>query len=280
MGVSQRGKKGQSKGSRQMIKEFLLVSFCLGLLVMAGFVYKNQALLLTKVRNFWVSVGNNSSPDELQGVREMVGRKVAECLYGIDVSHYQGKIHWDQLQGINPEIPVSFVILRATMGNNGRDRHFSDYWLQAKWKKIPRGAYHYFRPNEPGLEQALHYIREVKLSKGDLPPIVDIEKEPRKKRIGELRRELKIFLDAVEAHYRVKPIIYTMDSFFQSYLSNGDFDGYPLWIANYNLSSLPRTGHWVIWQFSEKGRVKGVDEYVDLNIFRGSKRDFGQLLID
>ena len=115
--------------------------------------------------------------------------------------------------------------------------------------------------------------------KGDLPPIVDVEKEPRKKRIRDLRRELKVFLDAVEQHYHVKPIIYTMDSFFQSYLSNGEFDDYVLWVANYNLAGMPRSAHWSIWQFSERGKIKGVDEYVDLNIFRGSKRDFDRLLI-
>ena len=276
MGVFPRVKKNPGKGSRKMVKEFVLVSSFLVLLVLVGFVYKNQALVFSKVGSLFAS----NTADDLKSVKQMVGSKPSNCLFGIDVSHYQGKIHWDQLQGISPDHPVSFVILRATMGMDGRDRHFSDYWLQAKWKKIPRGAYHYFRPNESGKEQALHFIREVKLGKGDLPPIVDIEKEPRKKRIGELRRELKIFLNAVEAHYRVKPIIYTMDSFFQSYLSNGDFDDYPLWIANYNLDDVPRSSHWVIWQFSEKGKIKGVDEYVDLNIFRGSQREFNQLLID
>lgn len=279
MGVPLRGRNKTGKGTGKMVKEFVVVSFALVLLVLGGFVYKNYQLVLDRVRKICITGGDVHVADEVEHVRQLVGLKPADCLFGIDVSHYQGKIHWDRLNGINPDVPVSFVILRATMGKDGCDRHFSDYWLQAKWKKVARGAYHYFRPNEPGLDQALHFISQVRLGAGDLPPIVDIEKEPRKKRISDLRRELKNFLDTIEAHYRVKPIIYTMDSFFQSYLSNGDFDDYPLWIANYNRSSVPRSAHWVIWQFSERGRIKGVDEYVDLNIFRGSKREFDQLLI-
>lgn len=262
-----------------MIKEFILITLCLVILVCIGFAYKHRSRILSKEDGFWTSVFRSGSSDDIDTVEEIVDRKSVDCMFGIDVSHYQGKIHWDQLGDINAEIPVSFVILRATMGKDGQDRHFADYWLQAKWKNIPRGAYHYFRPNETGIEQAKHFISQVQLEKGDLPPIVDVEKEPRKKRIRDLRRELKIFLDAIESHYRIKPIIYTMDSFFQSYLSEGEFDDYPLWVANYNLAGMPRSGHWVIWQFSERGKIKGVDEYVDLNIFRGSKREFDRLLI-
>lgn len=221
------------------------------------------------------------APDSKQHTLQSVTQKLPrqEYLYGIDLSHYQGEIQWNQIQEIAPEVPVSFVILRATMGENGYDRHFEDHWLQVKWKKKVRGAYHYFRPNEDGSLQAQQFISKVKLLPGDLRPIVDLEKEPRKKKIHDLRRELTICLRTLEAHYKVKPILYTMDSFYQSYLQTDEFKEYPLWIANYNLNQTPKTTHWIMWQFSEKGSLKGINEKVDLNLFRGGQKKLQQYLL-
>jgi lysozyme len=83
----------------------------------------------------------------------------------------------------------------------------------------------------------------------------------------------------VEAHYGVKPIIYTGDSYFQDNLDGNDFHDYPLWIANYNLVRKPKTNHWVIWQFSEKGEMSGIKGKVDLNVLRGGKNALDNLLI-
>jgi lysozyme len=48
-------------------------------------------------------------------------------------------------------------------------------WLGAKKNKLR--AYHYYRPNENSLEQA-ELLLKLFLNKGDLPPVLDIEKLP------------------------------------------------------------------------------------------------------
>ena len=98
-----------------------------------------------------------------------------DYLFGIDVSEYQGIINWNQLETLKDEGGPSFVIIRSTAGQDHRDRYFTSNWRESKQKQIIRGAYHYYRPNENGIEQAEFFIKNVKLSPGDLPPIIDIE---------------------------------------------------------------------------------------------------------
>lgn len=272
--------KRAGKANNNQLVQFIVVFILLAGAGFSLYLVKTNNAIWPRVKGLFIELTSaGGHKDDSRKALNLVDGSSRKMLMGIDMSHYQGRIDWSKLNGINSSTPISFIFLRATMGKNGNDRHFEEYWIQAKWKGIARGAYHYFRPNEPGKEQAEKFISTVKLEKGDLPPVVDIEKEPRKRRISLLRKELKIFLDIVEKHYGVRPIIYTMDSFFCSYLSNGDFDDYPLWIANYNLASLPQTSGWTIWQFSDKGKIDGVDEYVDLNLFRGSREEFDRFLI-
>ena len=190
-------------------------------------------------------------------------------VFGIDVSQYQGNIKWESIKLIHNEFPVGFIFIRATMGALKKDTKFNKNWKGALKQNKPFGAYHYFRPNENATKQAQNFIRTVKLRSGDLPPVLDIEEHPRNKSMAELKSELKIWLDLVEAHYKVKPIIYSSDKFFTHFLEK-EFNGYPLWIANYNTWMKNPKEHWDIWQFSERGKVNGINGYVDLNIFHGN----------
>jgi lysozyme len=54
-----------------------------------------------------------------------------------------------------------------------------------------------------------------------------------------------------------------------------------LWIAWYNVNGNPNdiTSNWVFWQFSDKGRVKGIEGDVDLNVFNGKIKDLDGLRI-
>jgi lysozyme len=56
---------------------------------------------------------------------------------------------------------------------------------------------------------------------------------------------------------------------------------YPLWIAHYTAKpqpNIPATwNNWVLWQFSEKGKVNGVKGSVDRDRFNGSLDDLRAL---
>ncbi len=209
-------------------------------------------------------------PPRLQGYSKL----------GIDVSHYQGKIKWDLLDKID-EKAISFVFIRATQGKNGKDNQFDANWKLAKNKGFIRGAYHYYRPNENSIKQAENFIKYVKLQKGDLPPVLDIEKFSRIQSRRSLQIALKKWLNKVEEHYGVKPIIYTGASHYKDLLDNDDFNEYILWVANYNDIKVPfkQEVEWEFWQYRDWGYVKGIKGDVDLNVFNGDLTQLESLLI-
>lgn len=197
-------------------------------------------------------------------------------VFGFDISQYQGKIDWDKLSSSNEDFPLRFVFIRATAGKNLTDTSFKTNWSLSKEKGFIRGAYHYYRPNENSLKQADNFIKTVKLKKGDLPPVLDIEKIPSEQSLDSLRVGLQRWLDKVEKHYGVKPIIYSGESFYTDFLQK-EFKGYNLWIANYSFFEEEIRKEWLFWQFTDKAELKGIDGYVDINIYNGGSIAFNRI---
>lgn len=199
-------------------------------------------------------------------------------VYGIDISHHQGYIDWEEFRRYNKsKKPISFVYIKATEGSDHKDTRFDENWKEAKRSGLLRGAYHYFSTTSTGLEQANMFIRTVKAGKGDLPPVVDVEETP--KNIADFKEELKIFISKIEEHYGVKPVIYSGRKYKEQYLTDKFFDLYPLWIANYYVDTLDIKENWSIWQCTDKGEIPGIDHYVDINVFNGNADKLQELVI-
>ena len=198
---------------------------------------------------------------------------------GIDISHYQATIEWEHLRNASMNNdPVRFVIIKATEGTTLMDENFNYNFYQAKRNDFIRGAYHFFVPGIDAKQQARFFMRQVHLEPGDLPPVLDVEKmgnlTPQ-----QLRRDVKTWLDMVEARYHVKPIIYTGYKFKMDYLNDSIFQPYPYWIAHYYVEKLAYKGPWVMWQHTDCGRVSGIRGQVDCNIFNGSVQDLMEFLL-
>ncbi|MCZ8197276.1 MAG: GH25 family lysozyme [Flavobacterium sp.] len=187
---------------------------------------------------------------------------------GFDVSQFQGEINWSEIDSVEG-FKLDYVFIRATAGSDKLDSRFEENWSNARKHKFIRGAYHYYRPNENSLEQAKNFINNVKLRKGDFPPVLDIEKLPESQSVDSLKVGLKRWLIAVENHYKVKPIIYSGEKYYEDFLKE-EFEGYTFWIANYNFWVEGIKDDWQFWQFTEKARINGVSENVDINIYNGS----------
>ena len=199
-------------------------------------------------------------------------------VYGIDVSHHQGEIDWKRLKRGTPnEPPISFVYIKATEGSSHSDKRFETNWKEAKRHGFIRGAYHYFSTESPGDKQARLFISRVKLEPGDLPPVGDVEDEPTN--AAAYREELKKFVTALEEHYGVKPVIYTYKKFHERHINNAHFKDYPLWIARYNANDPGIDCKWIMWQCSEKGKLPGIREMVDINVLNGSMIELEKLRI-
>lgn len=200
-------------------------------------------------------------------------------VHGIDISHYQGKIDWELLtHNREAKFPIHFIFLKATEGGDHGDDTFTQNFGQARKYGFIRGAYHYFIPKTDAHKQADFFIRTVQLAKGDLPPVLDVETTG-KQSPQELKTAVKTWLDRVEAHYGVKPILYTSYKFKKRYLSDSIFNAYPYWIAHYYVDSVRYEGKWHFWQHTDVGTVPGIEEEVDLNVFNGTMEELLELTL-
>jgi lysozyme len=202
-------------------------------------------------------------------------------IHGIDISHHQGKIDWGELKdnGSINNCPIRFVMIKATEGATQTDDNFRENFYQAREYGFTRGAYHFYSVHTPAEQQAYHFMKTVKLEMGDLPPVLDVEHKPKKQTDEEFKAEVQRWLQLVEDHYQVKPIIYTYYKFKQRYLSDAVFDQYPYWIAHYYVDSLEYQGPWKFWQHTDVGRLPGIKGNVDFNIYNGSYYDLRQMTI-
>lgn len=200
-------------------------------------------------------------------------------LHGIDVSKYQHTIAWDEVKAMKvQEVEMTFAFVKATEGIGNTDPQFKRNWKKAKEAGLYRGAYHFFIASKDGRLQAENFVDKVDLESGDLPPVLDVE-QLNGTTAEVFKKEVKEWLDIVEEHYGVKPIIYTNVDFYTRNLGS-DFDKYPLWAAHYYQPEEPRINrNWTFWQHSDEGRVNGITSPVDFNVFNGNSYDFQKMLV-
>lgn len=200
-------------------------------------------------------------------------------IHGIDVSHHQGYIAWDAVRQMRDgSVKIGFVFIKATEGLSLKDSRFKRNWKESREQGLKRGAYHYFLPDKSAQGQANHFIRTIRLEKGDLPPVLDVE-ETRGVPPGQLKKRVREWLEIVGRHYGVKPIIYASPAFYDNYLGR-EFNDHTLWVAHYVRRHRPRIVRgWKFWQFSESARVNGIRSKVDFNVFNGDSLEFRKLLL-
>lgn len=214
---------------------------------------------------------------------------------GLDVSQYQGQIDWKELslnhndiagsaeyfkdKTLGDHLQVQFVFVRATKSNCVTDAYFRTNFEEAKNNNIIRGAYHFLIDSVSGTKQAEHFLSVAKLEKGDLPPVLDIEKDTKngntielKVSVDQWRKIAKEWLDVVEKHYGVKAIIYTNLSGYSNWIKDDKvLCDHDIWIASSqgNYQKLPKG--WKFWQFTQEGHTTGITEnVVDMNLFNGN----------
>lgn len=185
---------------------------------------------------------------------------------GVDVSWHQGAIDWRTLAADD----VAFAYIKATEGGDHVDPRFAFNWREARATGMHVGAYHFFTLCRSGVSQAQNFIAVVPREADALPHAVDLE------HMGPCRRgptmpdvvaEARAFMDRVEAHYGVRPIIYTTREFHDAHLAA--LEGERFWIRSLGVAPRFRERDWVIWQHHNRGHRNGVSGPIDLNAFRG-----------
>jgi len=101
----------------------------------------------------------------------------------------------------------------------------------------------------------------------DLIPMIDVETKSGLP-TAEFCDSLIKFITLVEEAYKQKPLIYTFTNFYNAHLQ-GVVDGYPLMIAQYNgIEPELKDGRDItLWQYTGKGRINGINGFVDKSRF-------------
>ncbi|MGQ0533441.1 MAG: glycoside hydrolase family 25 protein [Caulobacteraceae bacterium] len=187
-------------------------------------------------------------------------------IQGVDVSWHQGAIDWRTLAADD----IAFAYIKATEGADHVDPRFAFNWEHAAAAGLYRGGYHFFTLCQPGARQASNFIAVVPRVEAALPPALDLE------HMGPCREgptmpdvitEARVFLDRVEAHYGVRPIIYTTREFHDAHLTQ--LTGERFWLRSIATPPSFRQRDWIIWQHHNRGHRRGVSGPIDLNAFRG-----------
>lgn len=188
-------------------------------------------------------------------------------VHGIDLSHYQGQVFWEH---VGQNMKMAYVYLKATEGGDRIDDRYERNIQLAHRYGIKVGSYHFFRPKSPAAEQLRNFRMQCRPAEQDLIPMIDIETTGGLSS-SEFCDSLIKFLGMVEKEYRQPPLLYTFRNFYNWHLQ-GKVNDYQLMIAMYQPEEpvLEDRRDITMWQYTSKGRLKGISGYVDKSRFMGN----------
>lgn len=194
---------------------------------------------------------------------------------GIDVSKHNGDIDFEQVS----DDDYQFVFIKASEGKTYKDDAFERNYEQAREAGLKVGAYHFFRKNRTAREQADNLLAAIRGKHLDLPLVIDLEDDwgngATVSRQTAIDRVMEMIDILAGKGYRV--MIYTNLDGYEKYYKDllGDHD---LWLCSFTSPDLlPNVPH-CIQQFSHEGEVNGVKGKVDLNVYRGTKKEWQRYL--
>lgn len=190
---------------------------------------------------------------------------------GLDLSHHNGRIRYEELDSLD------FIFLKVTEGTSVTDKTFEKHYFEFREKEIAIGAYHFFRFDIDGKEQAKHFLNHIAGKKFQIPLVVDVEYDnnpdtPREKVI----MRLHAFMNEVKKRTGINPIIYTNGVGYSDFISD-EFGDHTLWLSATN-TWRPMMTDCTFWQFNTEANLSAITHDVDLNVFRGSREEWTDYL--
>ncbi len=237
----------------------------------------------------------------------------AQFLDGIDVSHWQGTIDWNQVKNDG----IDFAFVKATEGVDFIDPRYQQNMQGAIAAGVHTGPYHFTRidsfngvpftsydgsPFLPGSDPYVDAVGEANdfldaitpyYNTGlHLPPVADVEGLPD---FGDQSLErtfisnwMQLFSDTVSDALGVRPLIYTSKFGANNRYTPEVAAQHDLWLAWWKgtgtsdppvQSDTPLFDRWQFWQYTSTGSVAGISGNVDRNVFEGTLTDLESLLI-
>ena len=213
------------------------------------------------------NTNNNSNKQKLKMEDAIKTYKKDNNMIGIDISAWQDQIDFKKVK----EAGVEFVIIRIGFGHKNNelilDKRFKEYISGAKEAKLKIGLYFYSyaKNTKETIEQAKWIINELNGEKLDLPIAFDWEDWSK---FNSYNVSLTDINDIAESFIKeINDNGYTgMIYSSKYYLENiWNLNKYPTWLAHYTKQT-NYDREYLLWQFSNQGKVNGINTDVDLDI--------------
>ena len=195
-------------------------------------------------------------------------------IVGIDISSHNGDIDFYKVKNDD----FSFVIIKASEGEDVLDSLFTTNYNRAKANGLKVGAYHYFRKNTDGINQAKNFVEAVGWRKLDLPLVIEVEDEINDNVSDDITmKNLNFMIDNLQSR-GFKVMIYTNGNGYKKYVKDRPFVNVNLWLCSFkkpdDIAHIPHQ----LQQYSHHGRVNGINGDVDLDVFNGNEKQWEQWL--
>lgn len=225
-----------------MRKKFLKVMFLVWLFLLSSFT-------------MWYNVAFALAPS-------------SDTIYrGIDVSAYQGRIDYRLVK----ESGIDVVYIKASEGDYLEDPEFRNNYEGARENGLNIGFYHFVRARneEEAIREAEFFARVISGTTPNCRLAMDFEV------FGnltdyEINNISKVFLERTRELTNKEMVIYSNTYDATSIFSYELASRYPLWVAQYGVSTPNDNGKWENWvgfQYWDRGRIDGINGDVDLDRF-------------
>ena len=171
----------------------------------------------------------------------------------VDVSKWQGIMDWPKCEAAG----AKGAYIKATDGL-AVDPRFAANWAGAEL--MPRGAYHFYRPELSASGQVKTFLQILDGDWGEMPPALDVERV--NATVAVLRAGIRLWLQEIEKATGLRPRIYTRASLWDPALGNWSVARqHELWVADYRgyiTPDIPLPWHeWTMYQFSADKNGRG-----------------------
>lgn len=221
----------------------------------------------TKTNN---NTSNASTPKNTVDIKEAIKKyKNESTMIGVDVSTWQDTIDWEKAK----KAGVEFAMIRLGFGHNKKnqmvmDTEYKNNIENAKKAGIPVGVYFfsYAKDVYEAREQAKYVINTLNGITLELPIAFDWENWNNFNSYNISLTDINLIADAFineVTKHGYQGTLYSSKYYLENIWNVGSKD---TWLAHYTSSKSSYSKPYTMWQFSNKGKVDGINGLVDLNV--------------
>lgn len=185
---------------------------------------------------------------------------------GIDVSSWQGNINYYKVA----ESGVKIVYIKSSEGFTFIDPYFNQNYANAKSAGLKVGFYHYVTATSisGAISQADFFSSVIAGKISDCKLAMDFESFHGLDNYS-INQIALAFMNELRKDTGKDVVIYS-NSYNAKYTFDSTVSNYPLWVAQYQVSSPSINGNWnnwIGWQYTDQGEIDGISGYVDRDDF-------------